>query len=122
VLHGRRLWVRSLLRLRDRWPRRRRRRLRGSRPLLRRGGLLRRLARLLVLRLLLLLGEDQRAVLSGIGRDRLAQRKRRNNRTGKQKLLRSGHCGSSLRSPETPDSARRGSTVGRQLSVSMMTK
>jgi hypothetical protein len=124
MLHGRGLRMGWLLRLRDRRPGRRRRRLRGSRLLLRRSGLLRRLAGLLLVRrrLLLLLGEDHRAVLGGVGRDRLAQRKRRNNRTGKQKLLRSGHSGPSSRSLETPDLARRESTMGRQLSDLMMTK
>ncbi|HEV3396531.1 MAG TPA: hypothetical protein VG100_10340 [Xanthobacteraceae bacterium] len=73
-------------------------RLRDRRPLLRGRRFLLRLGRLLLLRLLLLLREQHRAVLAGARRDRLAQRKTRENRSGEQQLLRSGHIWPSFRS------------------------
>jgi hypothetical protein len=86
LLRGRRWHVRRLLRLRFRGRRRRR-----SMRLLRWRSLRLRLTRLLFLRLLLLLREQQRAVLAGARRERLTERKSRDNRSGEQKLLRPRH-------------------------------
>jgi hypothetical protein len=88
LLRGGRWHVRRLLRLRFRGRRRRR-----SMRLLRWRSLRLRLTRLLFLRLLLLLllREQQRAVLAGARRERLTERKSRDNRSGEQKLLRPRH-------------------------------
>jgi hypothetical protein len=116
-LHVLLLW-RRLLRLR-----RRRFRGRGRRGPLRRRCLRRRLARLLFLRfLLLLLREQQRAVLDGACRERLAERKSRDNRSGKQDLLRPCHVWLFLRVVRQTRVARTGTTGGRQWCAPMMTK
>jgi hypothetical protein len=90
LLRGRRRWrVRLLGRRGLRLLRRRRRR----RLLLRRLGrlLLLLLFLLLLLLLLFLLRENHRAALAGASRDRRAQRKGREHRSGEQHLVRFGH-------------------------------
>jgi len=89
---GRRLHVllrRRLLRLRGRgfWGRWRG----GRRWLLRRRRFWLRLTRFLLLRVLLLLREDHGAVLTRVRRQEQAERERRDNRSGKQNLLRPCH-------------------------------
>jgi hypothetical protein len=134
LLRGGRLRMGRLLRLRDRWPglrgrllRLRRRRFRGRRR--RRGRplrwrrLRRRLAWLLFLRLLrLLLSEQYRAVIAGTRRERLAERKSRDNRSGEQDFFRPRHLSLFLRVVWQTRVGRTGTTGARQWCVLMMTK
>jgi hypothetical protein len=122
LLRGRRLDVRRLLGLR-------RRRFRGGRRRWRRGLLGRRCFRLrltlfLLLRRfrLLLLCENHRAVVACGRRDRLAQRKRRDDRSGEQQLFRHRHLGLVLRFVRLARLGARETTGGRQWCVLILTK
>jgi hypothetical protein len=137
-LRGRSLRVRRLLRLRDWRPRllrRRRRRVRrllrlrmrgrrrrGCGPLLRRRCFRLRLARFFLGLLLLLLRENHRAVVAGERRDRLAQRKCRDDRSGEQQLFRHRHLGLVLRFVRLARLGARETTGGRQWCVLILTK
>jgi hypothetical protein len=83
-----------------------------------------RLARLLVLRLLrlLLLREQHRAILTGARGQRLAERKSRDDRSGKQDLFRPRHLSLFLRVVWQTRVGRTGTTAGRQWCVLIMTK
>jgi hypothetical protein len=133
LLRGGRRHVRRLLRLRHGGPRLLRRgrlhmgrllRLRAWRV---RGGRRRcfrlRLAWLLFLRLLrLLLREQHRAILTGARSQRLAERKSRDDRSGKQDLFRPRHLSLFLRVVWQTRVGRTGTTAGRQWCVLIMTK
>ena len=82
-----------------------------------------RLARLLFLRLLrLLLREQHRAILAGTRYERLAERKSREDCSGKQDLLRPRHLSLFLRVVWQTRFGRTETTAGRQWCVLIMTK